>query len=293
MPVKTIVALALAAGVLAAGCGDDEPDEPAAGSGGAQTAEATKSPAVLEKAGEWNICADMTYPPMTFVKANQPQGVDVDLANALAEKMGTTAKFNQTGFPGIIAALNAGKCDSINNGMNVTEERQQEIDFVEYAKATQSFMVAKGDEGAYSSLEDFAGKSVGVQVGSANLEFLEGENKKLEQAGKQTIDLKPFPKDVDAVAALRTGKVDAYFADTAVVAYYESQNPDQFFATDVVLNPIPYGIGIRKDEPELEQALQQGVDELYQSGEAQRILNKWNLGEKAYRPGEAGAGAAE
>jgi polar amino acid transport system substrate-binding protein len=277
-PLQIVVALALAAGVLA-GCGEDE--QPASG-GGEQSAPATKTPAVLEEAGEWAICADMTYPPMTFMEANQPTGVDVDLANRLAEMMGTEAKFSQTGFPGIIAALNAGKCDSIFNGMNVTAEREKEISFVVYAKATQSFMVNKGDEGGYSSIEDFGGKSVGVQVGSANIEFLEQHNK----SASQPIDVKPFPKDVDAVAALKTGKLDGYFADSAVVAFYERENPNDFADTDVAVNPVPYGIGIRKDETELQQALQKGVDELYANGEAQKILEKWNLGEKAFRPGE-------
>jgi polar amino acid transport system substrate-binding protein len=276
MPLKLIVALALAAGILT-GCGEDE--EPASG-GGEQAAPSTKTPAVLEEAGEWAICADMTYPPMTFMEGNEPTGVDIDLANRLAEMMGTEAKFNQTGFPGIIAALNAGKCDSIFNGMNVTEEREKEISFVVYAKATQSFMVVKGEEGGYASIEDFAGKDVGVQIGSANIEFLEQHN----ESAAEKINVKPFPKDVDAVAALKTGKLDAYFADTAVVAFYERENPEEFAATDVAVNPVPYGIGIRKDETELQEALQKGVDELYANGEAQKILEKWNLGEKGARP---------
>lgn len=270
--------------LLAAGCGGD--DEPAPGGGGAsaEAGSAIPTPAVVEEAGGLIACADMTYPPMTFVEAAEPQGVDIDFANRLSEMMGTTAEFSQTGFPGIIAALGAGKCDVIMNGMNVSEERKQEIDFVIYAQATQTFMVPKGQEQAYTSIEDFGGKSVGVQVGSTNFEFLKQENARLDQP----IDITPFPKDPDAVSSLQSGKLDAYFADTAVVAYYVAQNPEEFATTEIALNPIPYGIGLRKDEDELEQALQTGVDAMYESGQAQQILDEWGLGEKAYRQGEAG-----
>lgn len=268
----------VAAGI--AGCGDEAVEGQAA-----RARALIPTPALVREVGELAICADMTYPPMTFMKANQPAGVDVDLAERIAELMGTTARFAQTGFPGIIAALEAGKCDVIMNGMNVSEERQREIDFVIYAKATQTFMVERGDPTTYSSVDDFAGKQVGVQVGSTNLEFLTQASAELEQRDKQPIDVNTFPKDPDAVAALRTGKLDAYFADSAVVAYYERQNPAEFLATDVVVNPIPYGIGLRQDEDELERALQRAVDELYAQGEAQRILRAWNLDERAYRPG--------
>jgi ABC-type amino acid transport substrate-binding protein len=279
---RTLVAAAVALLLLVgAGCGDDD-DSDSGDGGGSQAASSSseiRTPAVIEEAGGLTACADMTYPPMTFVEANEPQGVDVDFGNRLAEMMGTEAEFSQTGFPGIIAALTAGKCDVILNGMNVSAERKQEIDFVIYAQATQTFMVPADKAQDYTSIEDFGGKTVGVQVGSTNLQFLKEENKTLPEP----IDVKPFPKDPDAVSSLQTGKLDAYFADTAVVAYYVAQNPDAFAATDIALNPIPYGIGLRKDEPELRRALQQGVDAMYESGEAQEILDKWKLGEKAYR----------
>lgn len=264
---------------LAAGCGDDEEESDSGAGGGGGGGSEIATPAVIEEAGQLTACADMTYPPMTFVQDNEPTGVDIDFANRLSEMMGTTAEFSQTGFPGIIAALQAGKCEVIMNGMNVSEERQQEIDFVVYAQATQTFMVNKGDEDQYSSIEDFGGKTVGVQVGSVNLQFLKQQNGELPEP----IDITPFPKDPDAVSSLQSGALDAYFADSAVVAYYERQNPDQFVATDIALNPVPYGIGLRKDEDELEQALQEGVDAMYESGEAQAILDEWRLGEKGYR----------
>jgi ABC-type amino acid transport substrate-binding protein len=279
---KLVAAVLVPLALLATACGEDE--EPAGGGASAQGGSSSSeipTPAVLEEAGGLVACADMTYPPMTFLQANEPTGVDIDFANRLTEMMGTTAEFSQTGFPGIIAALSAGKCDAIMNGMNVTPERQKEIDFVIYARATQTFMVPADQAQQYSTLEDFGGKTVGVQVGSANLQFLQQENEKLAEP----IDIKPFPKDPDAVASLQSGKLDAYFADTAVVAYYVGQNPDEFAATDLALNPVPYGIGLRKDEDELEQALQKGVDAMYESGEAQQILDKWKLGEKAYREG--------
>jgi len=284
----TLLALLTVIGVLIAACGDDEESSDDGGETAAASGDASiETPAILDEAGGLVICADMTYPPLTFIEDNEPTGVDVDLANRLSELMGTEAEFTQTGFPGIIAALQSGKCDAIMNGMNVDAERDKEIDFVIYAQASQTFMVNTDQAGEYSTIEDFSGADVGVQVGSTNRKFLEETNVELEGDGVEPINVVEFPKDPDAISALQAGNLDAYFADIAVTSYYETENPEQFTSTDIALNPIPYGIGLREDEDELEQALQEGVDTLYEDGEVQAILDEWNMGEKAHREEES------
>jgi polar amino acid transport system substrate-binding protein len=281
-PVGLAVTLALFS-FAAGGCGGDDDDD---SESAAPEEAAIETPAVLQEAGRLVVCADMTYPPLTFMEGNEPTGVDVDLANQLTGLMGTEAEFVQTGFPGIIAALQSGKCDAIMNGLNVDAERDKEIDFVIYAQAAQTFMVNTDQAGEYQTLEDFSGADVGVQVGSVNRKFLEETNEELEADGVEPINVVPFPKDPDAISALQTGNLDAYFADIAVTSYYETQSPEQFTSTDIALNPVPYGIGIREDEDELELALQEGVNALYEDGEVQAILDEWNMGENAYREEE-------
>lgn len=221
------------------------------------------------------FCSDMTYPPEEFLQGSTPMGSDIDIANAVAKKLKTSAQFTNTGFDGIIAALLGKKCDAIISGMNDTPARAKQVAFVDYLSVGQSLMVKKGNPLHISKLTDLAGKSVSVEVGTTNKDFLTAESAKLTKAGKQKIDVVTFPKDTDAAAALATGKVDAYFGDSPVVAYYIGKNSGFAFGGSPI-NPIPVGIAVRKGDP-LKAKIAGAVKSLYADGTMKKILAKWKM----------------
>ena len=139
--------------------------------------------------------------------------------------IGLKAKFQNTGFDGIIAALLAKKCDAIISGMNDTAERRKQVAFVDYLSVGQSLMVKKGNPKKITTLTSLSGKSVSVEVGTTNKQFLDAESKLLVKKGKPAIKVVTFPKDTDAASALKTGRVDSYFGDSPVVAYYIKRDP--------------------------------------------------------------------
>jgi polar amino acid transport system substrate-binding protein len=228
------------------------------------------------------FCSDITYPPEEFYVGSTPTGSDIDIGNEVAKRLGRKAEFQNTGFDGIIAALLGKKCDAIISGMNDTPQRAKQVSFVDYLSVGQSLMVKKGNPLHLAKLSDLAGKSVSVEVGTTNKDFLTQESATLTKAGKKAIDIVTFPKDTDAAAALATGKVDVYFGDSPVVAYYIGKNPSFAFAGAPV-NPIPIGIALRKSDTAVKAQIKKAVSAMYADGTMKRILAKWKMTDLALK----------
>jgi len=222
------------------------------------------------------FCSDMTYPPEEFFQGTKPVGSDIDIGTEVARRMGLKVKFANTGFDGIIAALLAKKCDAIISGMNDTAARRKQVAFIDYLAVGQSLMVKKGNPKAIKTLADLSGKTVSVEVGTTNKQFLDAQNAVLKKQGKPQIKIVTFPHDTDAANALKTGRVDAYFGDSPVVAYYIARDSSFAFAGSPV-NPIPVGIAMRKGDSRI-PAVRKAITGMYADGTMKKILNKWQMG---------------
>jgi polar amino acid transport system substrate-binding protein len=243
----------------------------------AVAAASVTPPPAIKSAGKIVYCTDATYPPEESIPAGSttPVGSDIDIGTAVAAQMGVKAAFKNTTFDSIIAALKAKKCDAIISGMNDTADRRKQVDFVDYLKVGQSIMVKKGNPEHISSLVSLSGKSVSVESGTTNRDFLAAESKKLVAAGKKAISIKTFPKDTDAASALKAGRVDAYFGDSPVAVYYATKDKS-FQVAGSPIAPIPIGIAIRKGDP-LKAATQKALNAIYASGTMKKIVAKWGM----------------
>ena len=237
------------------------------------------APSSIKSAGTLVFCSDITYPPEESYKAGTttPEGSDIDIGSDIAKRMGVKARFDNTGFDGIIAALLAKKCDAIISGMNDTPERRKQVAFVDYLKVGQLFMFWSGNPAHITGIDSLAGKSASVETGTTNKDYLDAQSKKLQSQGKKAIKVVTFPKDTDAANALKTNKVDAYFGDAPVVAYYIEKDPKSFSIGGTPVNPIPIGIAIRKGDTELQSAVRKAVAAMYADGTMNTILVKWLL----------------
>jgi polar amino acid transport system substrate-binding protein len=243
----------------------------------AVAAAAVTPPPSIKSAGKIVFCTDATYPPEESIPtgSTNPVGSDIDIASAVAAQMGVKAQFKNTGFDGIIAALKAKHCDAVISGMNDTPDRRKQVDFVDYLSVGQSIMVKAGNPQHLTSLGSLSGKSVSVESGTTNRDFLAAQSAKLVKAGKKAITIKTFPKDTDAAAALKAGRVDAYFGDSPVVVYYV--NKDKALSVGgSPINPIPIGIAVRKGDA-LTAATQKAITALYANGTMKKIVAKWGM----------------
>lgn len=274
----TIVALvSLVATVFLTGCGGSSSSTSSSSSSSSTSGATGAAPKSLISSGEINYCSDLSYPPEEFLEGTTPTGAEVEFGEAVAERLGVTAHFNAVGFDGIIASLLAKKCDAILSSMAVTPDREKQVDFVKYEKVGQSIMVQTGNPEGIESFDYLAGKSVATQTGTALAAVLEEFNSKAGSGPKISIQL--FGKDTDAVSALQSGRVDAYFSDAPPVAYYVNQDPSQFEEVGGVINEDPWGLAIRKGETELQSALTKAVGEVVESGQLLEYLKNWDLAE--------------
>lgn len=243
----------------------------------AVAAAAVTPPPAIKSAGKIVFCTDATYPPEESIPtgSTSPVGSDIDIGSAVAAQMGVKASFKNTTFDSIIAALKAKKCDAVISGMNDTSDRRKQVDFVDYLKVGQSIMVKAGNPEHITTLASLSGKTVSVESGTTNRDFLAAQSAKLVKAGKKAISIKTFPKDTDAASALKAGRVDAYFGDSPVAVFYVSKDK-AFQVGGSPISPLPIGIAIRKGDP-LKAATQKAITAIYASGAMKKIVAKWGM----------------
>jgi polar amino acid transport system substrate-binding protein len=221
------------------------------------------------------FCSDISYPPEEFVQGGKNLGSDIDIGTAVAKKLGMQAKFQNTGFDGIVAALLSNKCDAIISGMNDTPSRRKAISFVDYLNVGQSFIGKKGNPLHIKTPLDICGRTAGAQVATTNLETLQALDKKCKAKGKSGIKVISFKEDPLGVTALKTGHLDIYESDSPPAVWYTTKDKSIQIVGPPV-NAAPVGIGI-KHGSSLQAPMQKAVNALYKNGTMAKILRKWKM----------------
>jgi len=269
-------ALAVLAVALTA-CGGGTSTGPSPSPTPSASPQGIKTPTNLVKAGTLTFLSDTTYPPQESIDTatNKAVGFDVDVASAIAGKMGLTATIQTADFSTIIDGLLAKKADAIISAMSITPERSKKVAFVGYFSAGQSILVRKGNPLGISALKDLCGRKVAVQVTTTEQDTLNAENAGDCKSNKITIQT--FPADTDAVQKLKIGAVDAAMDDSPVAAYYVSQDPNSFELGGTPVQSAPEGIAIDPNNKEVLQAVQQAMLAIFADGTYHKLLVKWNM----------------
>jgi His/Glu/Gln/Arg/opine family amino acid ABC transporter permease subunit len=235
----------------------------------------------VQKSGVLRVAIDATYPPMEYLENGQPVGFDVDLSRELASKLGVTAQFIVMDWDGILAGLTSGRYDIIVSSMNITPARQQQVDFVEYARMSQVFVTTR--DRAIRKEEDLAGRSVAVQTNTTSQRWVE----QLRQRGVAVGQLHPFPGATECFAAVKSGQAEVVVIDEPVGRFF-SRRDDTFVITGQALDAEPIGMALDMQDSDLTAAVARALEELRQSGELRRLSEHWfggELGQAAPPPG--------
>jgi len=253
--------LALASMLAFAACDDDEE-------------EGVSGVPELED-GVLNVGSDIAYAPFEFYQEGTEieDGLDIDMARAIAEELGVEAEFLNTGWDGIIPALQTEDFDVIMSAMTITDERSEEIDFVAYISVGTGIVVPAGNPDNIQNLDDLCGLTVAVQVGTIQEQMLTDQNDECaDPVNIVTFDTNPL-----AVEDLRTGGADANFSDFPVAAEDAAQSDGDLEVVEPQIDPEPYGIGMRKTSTELNDAIADAIQAIRDSGEYDQILADWEL----------------
>ena len=254
----------------------------ACGGGGGGSNNTTSTSATSSVPNPIVYCVDTTYPPAESIVNGKPAGYDIDIANAVAHQLGSTAQIKVTGFTVIIGALKAKKCNAIISSMTITPQRSKVVNFVPYITVGQFLMVKKGNPDHVSTLATLSGKSAAVQSSTTELAALQAENKTLQKQGKPQITIKQYPADTSAAQALIHGHVAAYFADATPVLYYVRTTGGQFQTAGNQIAIAPEGIATRKGDP-LGPKINNAIQALYLNGTMKKILAKWQASQFALK----------
>jgi polar amino acid transport system substrate-binding protein len=240
----------------------------------------------LAFAGKLVVCSDIPYPPQEFFDDNgKAVGSDIEIAEEIARRLGLEPQIENSVFDTIIAAVTSGKCDIIASAQNITADRVKQVDMIPFFQAGQSFVVAKGNPAGIKTEDDLCGKSVAAETGTTEIDYLKGTgdyagnglSAACQSKGKEAIDIKEYPKDSDALAALISGNVDAYFADSPVAGYYTVQQPDKFELSGLTLDVAKEGISVPKDKNELRDAVATALKSMMDDGTYDKILEKYGV----------------
>lgn len=234
-------------------------------------------PTNLVRPGTLTFLSDATYPPQESIDPSSQQavGFDIDIAKAIAVKMGLSATIQKTDSPQIVGALLAKKGDAIISALQITPDLERQVALVAYFRAGQAILVRKGNQAGISGLTDLCGKKVSVQVQSPEENTIDEANSGLCKANH--INKQVYPTDLQAVLILKQRGVDAALDDSPVAAYFVKQTPDQLELAGSPFKTSPEGIAVDPKNGELLKAVQQAMMAIYQDGTYRQILTTWNL----------------
>jgi polar amino acid transport system substrate-binding protein len=225
-----------------------------------------------------NYCATIDNPPRAyFDEKQQPIGFEVELGTEIASRMGLKVNWVQLKFPGLVPALQAQQCDAIMQELFIRAERLEIIDMVPFSRTGQQIVVRRTDNSLGAGLEDLSGKKVAVPNGTTIHNLAIEANKKLKDLGKPEINLVVLPTTTDTFQQLATSQVDAVGTTSTAGAYYVRLRPNDFKAKGDPFGLIGTGIGIRKGNTDLTNAVKRSLDSLVADGSYKKLIEKWNM----------------
>lgn len=265
------------AGVILTGCGNTDTASDSTTSGSAATVESTKAEettaateanteneaddelAQIQKNGVLRVGVEGTYPPMTYHdEEGKLTGFDVEVAEKIAEKLGVTAEFTESGWDSLLAGIDSGRLDTVINAVSITDEREIKYDFAgPYFYITQQIVVAADDD-SITDMDSLKGKKVANTVTTAYMDIL-------EEAGAELV---PISTAEEAASLITSGRADFTTFNSVVFNEYLIQHPEAglkaaFDIPDVI---DTYAVPVKKGETRLHDAIQQALDELSQEG---------------------------
>src|SRR5256714_1990895 len=234
-------------------------------------------PTNLVRPGTITFLSDTTYPPQESIDPGSQQavGFDIDIAQAIAAKVGLAATIQKTDSPQIVGALLAKKGDAVISALQITPDLERQVALVAYFRAGQAILVRKGNPSGIGGLTDLCGKNVSVQVQSPEENTVDEANGGVCKGN--AIKKHVYPTDLQAVLILKQRGVDAALDDSPVAAYFVKQTPDQLELAGGPFKTNPEGIAIDPKNGDVLKAVQQAMLAIYQDGSYRQILTKWNL----------------
>jgi glutamate transport system substrate-binding protein len=271
---RWLAVLALVLGLVLAGCGDDDESSGGGGGGGSEPAadvekfDAGTPLGDIQEKGEIVIGVKYDVPPFGFnnPKSGKVEGFDVDLGQAVADKLGVEPKFIEAISDNRIPFLQDGTADLILSTMTINEERVGQIEFSDPYYIAKGRILVKKDNSDITGVDSLAGKNVCTALGSTYEATLK------EQA--PDAKLKLVDSYSECLESLQNGSVDAISTDDVILTGMIIQDDSLKLVGDE-LSQEPYGAGIKKGNTELQEFVNGVFQEFKDDGRYAKTYEKW------------------
>ncbi len=212
------------------------------------------------------MATNAEFPPFEYLEGEEIVGADVDIANAIAEKLGKTLEITNIDFDAALTGAATGKYDVAIAGVTATDERRQNMGFTDdYYTASQAIIVMADSE--IKAAADLEGKTVSCQEGTTGEQFLL-DNEYAVQS---------FKTGAEAISALTAGKVDAVVIDNAVAKALSEKQDGKTVVLDEALTEEAYAIVTKLGNDELIAEINKALAELKAEGKLAEIFEKYEL----------------
>lgn len=209
------------------------------------------------------MITEATFPPYEFRQGSEVIGIDVEICQAIAAKLGKTLKIEDVEFDSVLPSLIANKAELAAAGITVNEDRKKMVDFSDNYVET-GIVIVSPTAAPVRTAEEAKGKRIGVQNGTTSADFC------VEQLGQEP---DRFDSPASAFAALKVGKVDLVIADVDPAenlvkdqAGYAITSEPRFLTSEC------YAVAIKKGQPELLATINEVIAELKASGKLEEIF---------------------
>lgn len=212
------------------------------------------------------VATNAEFPPFEYLDGEEIVGADMEMAKALAEKMGRTAEIVNIDFDAALTGASTGKYDVAIAGITADDERRQNMDFSdEYYKASQAIVVMADSE--IKAAADLKGKTVSCQEGTTGEQYLLDNE----------YNIQSFKTGPEAITALVSGKVDAVVIDNEVAKALSEKQEGKTVVLAEPLTQESYAIAIKKGNDELTAEINKALSELKSDGTLAEIFEKYEL----------------
>ena len=270
---------------MLAACGSPKTETPSTTAAPAET-QATAAPETTAAAqteaaaasfttivpGKLVMSTNASFPPYEMVAADGSlEGIDIDVAAAIAQKLGLELQIDNMGFDACILAVQQGKSDICMAGLTITPERSAVMDFTDtYANGVQVVIVAANSD--IQTLDDLANdKMIGTQMGTTGYIYCSDT---VENGGYGEDHVVPYDDGAAAIQALLKGQIDAVVIDNMPAQEYVAANPG-LKILDMEYANEDYAIGVAKGNTALLDAVNAALNELIADGTVQSIVDKY------------------
>lgn len=216
------------------------------------------------------FATEASYPPFESMDASgNIIGFDIDVAKLLCKEMQATCTFQNQSFDSLVAGLKFRRFDAVIAAMDITPEREKQVLFTQsYYHNVHRFIARTG---TYTSIDQLAGKRVGVQNGSTPQKYLQQRQPQMNSI--------PYDSYQNARLDLENGRIDAVFGDVDMTGIWLTpggklqQLGDK--VTDTEYFDRGLGIAVRQGNTELQQKLNAALEKVQQDGSYQAVYQKW------------------